>query len=104
MSNNTRASARNQVKHFLLSDQSLDYKLDSYDVAILYVIASYLDMPKGQCFADKLTLVQEIKCTERHFRNRVNKLINHEILFRYNPADDKRDHYLLGPVITGLYL
>ena len=104
MNNNTRTSSRDQVKQFLLSDQSLNYKLDSYDVAILYAIAGYIDMPMKVCFAKPSQIWEEAKCGKRTFERRIVKLLKDKILFRYKPKDDKRDHYLLGETITGIYL
>jgi len=100
MTNNTKRFARDQVRHFLQSDKSIN--LDSIDVAILYTIAGYIDLPKGECFAKREVLIFESKCSDRTFRRKTKILLENKIIFKYCKLDDKRERYLLGEKITGI--
>ncbi len=98
----TKPSARNQVRQFLKSEYSQNFKIDSYDVAILHTIANYIDMPNGVCYAKRSQLIIEARCCDRQFRDRVAQMIKHKILFKY--FSKGKSHYLLGETLTGIIL
>lgn len=88
------------VQRFLFSDRAKQYNLTPYDVSILFVIASYLDMPAGKCFGKQITLAESTFMSVREFKRRSEKLSTDGFLLRY--MKKKLYHYELGRIITGV--
>lgn len=82
MSGDTKQSYSNQVATFLRSSLSKKYNLNIYHRMILRVIASYLDMPYGSCFAKQITLAEECGMSPREFKRKSKDLIDRDLLKR----------------------
>lgn len=91
-------SATYLVQEFLASEFSHEYELFTSDVAILFIIARYLDMPKKACFAKQKQIIKECRISERTFRTRCEYLQSVGLLTRY--LKWKLYHYELGGIIT----
>ena len=78
---------------------SKKYKLNVYHREILRVIANYLDMPYGSCFAKQIVLAQECGMSEEEFRRKSKELIELKLLQR--TKCHKLYHYNLS-TLTGL--
>jgi hypothetical protein len=100
MSHHTKDTAHYQLCKFIQSKKHYDFDLLPSDLTILFIIARYLDMPKGECFGFQSTLARECLMSERTFRDRCNHLVDKKLLFRYEKT--KSYHYELGFEITGI--
>jgi len=101
---NTRNSRKENtstylVQTFLASEFSHEYALLPSDLAILYTIARFLDMPAKICFGKQKVLAKECRMTERNFRRRCDYLQARNLLIRISKW--KLYHYSLGGIITG---
>lgn len=82
MSEEKKQSFTNLVASFLRSKESKKYNLDVYHRMILRVIASYLDMPYGSCFAKQITLAEECGMSDSKFKRVSKQLADKKLLDR----------------------
>ena len=82
MASETKQSYANFIATFLRSKDSEIHNLDIYHRMILRVIASYLDMPYGSCFAKQVNLAKECGMKERYFRVKSQELVDWGFLRR----------------------
>jgi DNA-binding MarR family transcriptional regulator len=75
-------SFANQVATFLRSPISRKYELDIYHRMILRVIASYLDMPYGSCFAKQVKLAEECGMSVIEMKRKSKQLVDKDLLKR----------------------
>ena len=94
----TKHKAHYQLTRFIGSDEYYSFDLAPHDLAILFIISRYLDMPKGFCNARQTKLATECRMSERKFRNHCNYLVEQKLLFRY--AKGKLYYYELGEIIA----
>jgi hypothetical protein len=90
-------SAIYRVQRFLFSPKAKEFALNSYDVAILFVVASHLDMPEGKCFGKQVTLAERCFMSKKHFQRRSLWLYQVGLILRYMKG--KLYHYELGDQI-----
>jgi hypothetical protein len=88
------------VQSFLASEKSYELNINVYDMAILYTIARYLDMPKNQCFGKQSKLAQECRMSLREFKRRTNYLSENKVILRY--LKGKLYQYAFGEKISGI--
>lgn len=93
-------SAVYKLQRFLLSSKVHEFNLDPYDGMILFVVASYLDMPQGKCFGKQETLAPASLMSRKEFQRRTLKLHQLGLIMRYRKG--KLYHYELGSEITGI--
>lgn len=98
--NSNKHKAHYQLTKFIGSDDYYDYDLTPYDLAILFIISRYLDMPKGLCCLKQIKLARECRMSERELRRSCDRLVDQKILFRY--IKGKLYYYELGESITGI--
>jgi hypothetical protein len=96
---NTKHSFSIQVSVFLRSKESKEFHLTAYHREILRVIANYLDMPYGSCFAKQINLAEECGMSVRQFRDSCNYLIDRNLIKRVKCY--KLYHYELS-TLTGI--
>lgn len=107
MNYSTRTSAKQQtdkalylLTSFINSEKSYQVKLTPYDIAILFIIARYVDMPLGVCCVKQVNLAKECRMSERQLRDRINYLCDMKLLSRYFRG--KLAYHELGELITGI--
>lgn len=96
----TKHKAHYQLCSFIGSKKAYDFDLIAEDLAILFMISRYLDMPDGFCRIKQITLAKECFMSESTLRRRCNYLVSQKILFRYMKG--KLYCYELGEAITGI--
>ena len=88
------------VQKFIASEKSHEIKLLPIDIVILFIIARYLDMPKGECFAGQKTLGRECRISAEYFGDRCIYLVQQKVIFRF--IRGKGFGYNLGELLTGI--
>jgi predicted transcriptional regulator len=89
------------IADFLRSPESEKFKLDIYHRMILRVIASYLDMREGICFAKQTTMMYECGMKEWQFRKSSKELVTRGLVIRTKSG--KLYHYELSTVTGALH-
>jgi hypothetical protein len=95
---NNKHKASYQVNRFISSENYYEFELTPFELVILFIIARYLDMPKGKCFAKQTVMAKECRMSERQFRLSCKKLINYKLIER--GMRGKLYHYYLGTNVT----
>ena len=74
MDNHSKHKALYQLNRFMESDYFIECDLSAYEIAILYTIARYLDMPTAKCYAKQDFLAKKSGMKKRQFIYSVNIL------------------------------
>jgi hypothetical protein len=83
MSVEKKKSYSSIVRTFLRKPElSKLYNLDAYQREILRVIANYLDMPFGSCFAKQTVLAEECGMSVPEFKRKSKLLVDKNLLQR----------------------
>jgi DNA-binding MarR family transcriptional regulator len=83
MSEEKKLSYVSLVRTFLRKPElSKIYNLDVYQREILRVIANYLDMPFGSCFAKQKVLAEECGMSVDKFKDASKQLVDKKLLER----------------------
>jgi len=88
------------VQKFLSSELSYTLEINAFDIAILYTLARYLDMPQNKCCPKQTTFARNCHMSVREFKRRSERLFKLKIIMRY--LKKKLYHYELGEMITGI--
>jgi predicted transcriptional regulator len=80
MFDHSKDTARFQLDCFLNSKNSYTYPLDSYDVAILYTIAYYMDINKKPCTVKQTTIAKRCRIDRQTINHRIKKLLKMKII------------------------
>lgn len=88
-----------QLTYFVSSDDYYTHDLTPDDLAILFIISRYLDMPKNVCCLKQVNLAKECRMSERQLRKRTAFLVSQKLLIRYTRG--KLYYYEMGEAITG---
>ena len=98
--NQRQLKAQWQLNNFINSPRSYEFDLNGNDLAILYIIARYLDMPDNICCLKQINLAKETRTSDPTIRRRCKYLVKTKILFRY--LKGKLYYYELGEEVTGV--
>ena len=95
---NTKHKASYQVNRFISSENYYEFELTPFELVILFIIARYLDMPKGKCFAKQTVMAKECGMSIRQFKSSSKKLCELGLLTR--GMRGKLYHYYLGDKLS----
>lgn len=85
---------------FINSDHSYDFNISAADIAILFIVARYCDLPLGVCCLKQINLAKECRISERTLRERLKIMIEQNLIFRFFRG--KLSVCILGRSITGI--
>jgi Helix-turn-helix domain len=100
MNHHSKHTAFYQVSTFITKKKHIKFNLISSEIIILWTIARYLDMPKGQCFAKQTTLAKECGLSLATFKRSCQKLADLKIIIR--TTKKKIYNYYFGLPVTNV--